>query len=135
MAQAFPFVMPNGRHKDVQITRVPVSYLKWMVGASHTYAKEAQAELDRRGTVTPEIEVSGHAIDRASLRIRKFWHQDRGQEEGLHAWLCRRGKEAYDLMRKEGREAGRVPYLNVMWIFEADGVWPVLKSVWGIRGH
>lgn len=130
MTQVFPFVMPNGRHKDLPITRVPVSYLKWMVCAHHTYAVEAQQELDRRGTVTPDIDISGHAIDRASLRIRRQWHQDREQKEGLHSWLVRRGKEAYDLYKKFDRGDSRQAYIGIMWVFEDDGAWPVLKSVW-----
>ena len=60
------WLMPNGRHKGKRITRVPVSYLKWMINARHQYEEYAQAELNRRGTVTPELEVSGHAIDAAS---------------------------------------------------------------------
>ena len=64
-----------GRHKGTPYTRIPVSYLLWMVGAGHSRADVAQAELDRRGTTVPELDISGHAIDRASLVCRRTWHQ------------------------------------------------------------
>lgn len=121
--------MPNGRHKGLPISRVPVSYLKWMVGSRHSEAARAEAELKRRGTVTPTLEVSGHAIDRASLRCRKQWHASRGENEGLHAWLCRVSAEALAEGRQHGTEPGRVEYQGLSFRFELDGVWPVLKSV------
>ena len=50
----------------------------------------AEAELERRGDTMPaEIEISNHAIDKASLRVRKAWHTDRQQDEGLYSWLVR----------------------------------------------
>jgi len=86
----------------------------------------AQAELDRRGTVTPDIEISGHAIDSASLRIRKTWHESRGDDEGLHAWLVRMASEA--LVSGEQR-GDKIALGGVLWVFERDGEWPLLKTV------
>ena len=131
-----PFIMDFGRHVGHPITRVPVSYLKWMVNDKHPKAALAQAELDRRGTTTPEIDISGHAIDRASLRIRKEWHQDAKPEEGLHSWLARRGIEAYEKAKLAGEvgATGRQAHAGVVWVFEMDTVWPVLMSVWPDKG-
>lgn len=120
------FVMPSGRHEGTRITRIPISYLKWMVREGHTLAHYAKAELERRGTVTPEIEISGHAIDSASLRIRKIWHQSSNPNEGLHAWLCRLAP----LALKDGeRMDGKIRYGGVLWVFGEDGEWPILKTV------
>lgn len=116
-----------GRHKGTPYTRLPVSYLRWMVNESHSRADIAKAELDRRGTVLPELDISGHAIDRASLRCRKIWHETRGRDEGLHAWLCRVASEA--LGEQDPDDDGRVFYLNMKLVFETDGQWPVLKTV------
>lgn len=128
------FRMQNGKHRGELITRVPLSYLKWMICARHQNAAQAEVELKRRGTNSlPQIEVSGHAIDRASLRIRKIWHQDRQQmpfhaaDEGLYSWMVRRGFEAFQLV-PQGRD--QVKHMGVVWTFEMDGVWPVIKSVW-----
>lgn len=134
MSQPSDFVMPNGRHKDKRITRVPISYLKWMVQEKHTYAKEAQAELDRRGTTTPELDISGHAIDRASLRLRKIWHLDAAPGEGLWSWMARRGFQAFQELKARHKDGfigqQKIDYQAVTWIFELDGEWPVIKSVW-----
>lgn len=120
------FLMPTGRHKDQPITRVPVSYLRWMVGSRHTLADVAQAELSRRGTTVPEMEVSGHAIDRASLQCRKIWHETRGADEGISSWLHRVAGEA---LLKEQDDKGRRHHLGMLFAFQEDGVWPVLVTV------
>ena len=114
-----------GKYKGDRIQRVRVSYLLFMVRNQTPQADAAQAELDRRGTTVPTIEISGHAIDSASLRIRKTWHEQRGESEGLHSWLCRMAKEAYDL-RGDG---DRVEHDGVKWVFDYDGEWPILKTV------
>lgn len=121
------YLMKAGVHKDQLITRVPVSYLKWMVNIRHSESAYAQAELDRRGTVTPDLDISGHAIDRASLSCRKIWHESRGPEEGLHAWLIRMS----GLALKEGVRlpSGKIAYGGMKFAFEEDGQWPVLKTV------
>lgn len=78
-----------GKHDGELYTRIPVGYLLWMVQCGHRQADIAQAELDRRGTVTPKIEISGHAIDRASQRCLGVWQRTRKDDEGIHAWLSR----------------------------------------------
>lgn len=119
------FVMPNGRHKGDLITRVPINYLKWMVNSGHTCAAQAEAELKRRGTVTPELDVSGHAIDKASLRLLPLWKQTAHEEEGLHAWLVRKAQEALGSVP----EGEKIDYGGIKFVFERQGRWPVLKTV------
>ena len=116
-----------GRHQGTPYTRLPVSYLKWMVGARHSRADVAEAELDRRGTTTPVLDISGHAIDRASLSCRKIWHETRSKDEGLHSWLCRMASEA--LAEGAPDEDGRCFYNGMKMVFEDDTVWPILKTV------
>ena len=60
-----------GKYKGQRVTRLPVDYLEWLINEGAAYAPICQAELKRRG-VTPghkQVEVSNHAIDRASLRM------------------------------------------------------------------
>lgn len=116
-----------GRHKGEPYTRIPVQYLKWMVGSNHSKADIAEAELERRGTTIPDLDISGHAIDSASLRCRKIWHETSREEEGLHSWLCRVAREALDNDVKNSR--GRYVHLGIQFAFEMDGRWPVLKTV------
>ena len=116
-----------GRHKGMPYTRIPVSYLKWMIQSSHSSAEIARAELDRRGIVTPNLEISGHAIDRASLNCRKIWHQTaKDENEGLHAWLCRICEEA--LSKFETNEENTIFYNGLKLVF-VPGEWPVLKTL------
>lgn len=119
------FVMPNGKWEGTLITRVPVDYLKWMVNVGHTYEENAERELARRGTVTPTLDVSGHAIDRASQRLLKKWLASREGSEGLHAWLVRVAEAAW----KEGGPAEKIDYAGIGFVFEVQGKWPVLKTV------
>lgn len=115
-----------GRHKGTLWTRVPVSYLKWLVNNKGTHSDIAAAELARRGTTTPELDISGHAIDRASQRCLKIWEETRVDDEGLHSWLARVAKTALDWPPDE---KGRHHLLGMVFCFEKDGNWPVLKTV------
>lgn len=119
------FVMPNGKHVGEPITRVPVGYLSWMVNSGHTFAAQAEAELRRRGTVTPSLDVSGHAIDRASLRLLKKWQKTASKDEGIHAWLVRNAEAAW----RYGAPASEIEYAGIRFVFEVAGRWPVLKTV------
>ena len=121
-----------GKHKGELWTRVPVSYLKWLVNQpprpGFTGTDIAKAELARRGSFTPTIEVSGHAIDRASLNCRKIWHQTaRDAEEGLHAWLCRMAAEA--LENGEVLESGKIRYAGMKFVVDHGEIYPTLKTV------
>lgn len=115
------------RHRDKLITQVPIPYLKWMVNARHQEAAYAQAELDRRGAVTPDLEISPHAINRASLLCRRLWHEDRGEDEGLHAWLVRITGEAME--HGEKLKNGKIAWKGVRLAIEYDCEWPILKTV------
>jgi len=120
-------VVDFGKWNGHLYTRVPVQYLLWMVQKGHTKADIAQAELTRRGTVVPEIDISGHAIDSASKRLLKVWSDDKMDTgEGLHAWLCRVAMEAYSKRKSEAHDY--TVYRGIKWVFEL-GVWPVLKTV------
>lgn len=117
----------GGKYNGHLYTRVPVNYLKWMVQKGHHKADIAEAELKRRGTVTPEIEVSGHAVDSASKRLLKVWMNDsKITEEGLHAWLCRVAFEAYKHRMLPHHDF--VIYRGIKFVFQL-GEWPVLKTV------
>lgn len=115
-----------GRHFGVRYTRIPVSYLKWMINSNHSRKDVAQAELDRRGTVIDRtLEVSGHAIDRASTQCLDIWGNIRFPNEGLNTWLIRMATEALE----QNPDKEKVTYQGMIFIFENDGVWPVLKTV------
>ena len=119
--------IPYGKHKGELITRLPVSYLNWMINKNADMADYARAEIDRRGHKLPEIELSGHAIDNASLRVRKIWHETRGKDEGLYSWLIRITLEA--IRKGERLESGKIKYLGMKLVVEQGEEFPVLKTV------
>jgi len=116
-----------GKHKGDLFTRLPVSYLKWMVNSKAPMADIAKAEFERRGDTMPLVELSGHAIDNASLRVRKIWHEDRGDEEGLYSWLQRVTLEAI----KHGKklESGKIKHKGMKLVIEQGEEFPVLKTI------
>jgi hypothetical protein len=116
-----------GRHKGQLITRVPVSYLQWMVRDRVGPHEEAEAELKRRGTTRPEVDLTPHAIDRASQRLLPSWQRDGGPEEGLYSWLCRRALEAFN--EAEVGSDGKAVHKGIVWVFADEGGWPVVKTV------
>lgn len=121
-----------GKHKGELYTRLPVSYLQWMINSEHSRADLARAELKRRNTQTPTLDVSGHAIDGASTRCRHIWDETRMTGEGIYSWLCRTSKDA--LENAEGDpssidDQGRVHFRGMIFAFERDAAWPVLKTI------
>lgn len=115
------------RHRGERIARVPASYLRWMVNSESGPYQVAKLELERRGSKIPTAEISGHAIDTASLRIRRQWHQNREKAEGLYSWLMRMCEEAPQSGRDLGD--GAWEYKGVKWIIEQGAEWPLLKTV------
>lgn len=122
------FVMDFGVHKGKRLVHVPVGYLLWMVNNKTNHAALADRELARRGSVKPSLDVSGHAIDRASLLCRRLWHEDRLKTgRGLHAWLCAVAAEA--LTQGEQLPDGKRAWKGMKFTFEHGAAWPVLVTV------
>ncbi len=85
-----------GKHVGERFTRLPISYLRWMVKEKARQHELAEAELNRRNIplVDSGINISGHAIDTASLRLWAEYRHNHKPNEGLHAWLLRITGEA-----------------------------------------
>lgn len=124
--------MPFGKHKGELLTRVPVSYLRWMANETSMDVKWqelAKAEWERRGDTMPEVELSGHAIDRASLRVRKSWHRTaKSPDEGLYSWLQRMTLEAIQSGEK-GKEDNVYFYSGLKFVIAKGNEFPSLKTI------
>lgn len=116
-----------GKYAGTPWTRVPVSYLRWMVNSGHPDAKTAAAEIKRRGTVLPQMEISGHAIDRASTLFINKWRVTRDPDEGIYSWLTRMAELAMKSNQRD--EQGRVVHEDMLFAFAEENRWPVLKTV------
>lgn len=116
-----------GKYVGELITRVPVGYLLWIVNNDAPMVDYASAELERRGTTFPKIGISGHAVDRASLRL--FWKHylpTRKSGEGLNSWLIRTSEQA---LSKGSRNGSKITYKGLIYVFSTDTKWPVLMSI------
>lgn len=115
-----------GKHKGELFTRLPVSYFKWMVNENAPQADIAKAEFERRGDTMPEVELSGHAIDNASIRVRKIWHETKNENEGIYSWLQRMTKESLEANNVHN---GKYKHKGMKLVIEQGEELPVLKTI------
>jgi len=125
-----------GKHSGELWTRLPVSYLRFIINefrVDDLNVKIALSELERRGTnLDIKVDISGHAIDRASLNCRRFWHETAlNKHEGLYSWLLRTSQEAIE---KNEREDGvnskdRFRYQGLKYVFKFGNFYPTLKTI------
>lgn len=118
-----------GKHNGELWTRVPVSYLRWIVNSMDNPDVQAiaYAEIKRRGSTIPKVELSGHAIDNASLRVLEQWQATRRKREGLYSWLERMTLEA--ISKGEKLDTGKIRYLRMKFVIEQGDEFPVLKTI------
>ncbi len=116
-----------GKFKGELITRVPVSYLKFMINSGTPQSDVARAEFLRRGDTMPKVELTGHAIDNASIRCRKRWHETKKTDEGLYSWLQRMTLEAIE--HGEELPSGKIKYQGMKFVVAQGEEYPVLKSI------
>lgn len=122
-------IVDFGKHKGERWTRVPADYLRWLANSDDQSSPNvaiAHEELKRRGTkVSHEVEITPHAIDRASLKFRKIWHQTAlSDNEGLYSWLSRVAQEASVYSTEDV-----VEYIGMRFCFKRGSIYPVLKTV------
>jgi hypothetical protein len=115
-----------GKHKGELFTRLPLTYIKWMINGNTPLADIAKAELKRRGSKLPEIELSRHAIDRASLYLLVKWSTDCNDNEGLATWLERVTLEAL----AQGVPIGnKIHYKGMKFVIKEGEEFPILVTV------
>lgn len=133
-----------GKYNGERVTRIPVGYLKWAVanrcegvvelvnGAVAQLYEVAPFEIQRRGERMENIEVSMHAIDRASLYFIPKFRLTHGHMEGFASWLSRLAWEAWQQRETSGKkESGgqwKIEYGGIKFIIE-EMVIPVVKTV------
>ena len=88
------YVMRIGEFAGRKITAVPSGYLRKIVKARIDEWKAAELELQRRGTEVPVVDLSAHAVDRASCRLIDHWRATRIENEGFYTWLARLAEAA-----------------------------------------
>lgn len=125
-----------GKYKGELWTRLPIGYLRSLANKKDNQrAAMAMAELQRRGT-TPdqEVEITNHAVDRASLNFTRRWHKDTfGQDPrpGLYSWLYKKTAAAWHRVkaRPAPGEIVRVEHEKIIFVFQGGMHSPILKTV------
>ena len=84
-------VINYGKHKGEFFTRLPVSYIRWMINEKAPGWEIAKAEFERRGDTMPKVELTGHAIDNASSKAGKI----RLPDSNLSIRACNHGGEEW----------------------------------------
>jgi hypothetical protein len=126
-------IVPFGKHSGELYTRVPVSYLKWMINEKCQNWEIAKAEFERRGDTMPLIELTGHAINNASTRVLKIWQETRKpaddkccDDEGLYSWLQRMTLEA---IAQGAQIGGKIHYKGMKFVVAEGEEFPTLKTI------
>ena len=115
-----------GKYKGELWTRLPVSYLKWLVNQRAPNMDIAEAELERRGTTNiKDMGISAHAIDRVSQYCLDIWRKKCHNNEGLYSWLNRVANEAYPQRSREWK----ADYMGMIFVFEEGYLYPTLKTI------
>jgi len=114
-------IVDFGKHKGERWTRLPISYLNWLMNeVGGEKGAIAKAELDRRGTtVITTLQLSGHAIDRAS-QITHAW-----KDKGVHSWLLIIGAEALEA----AKGAEEIEYQGFKFAFTYGEYYPTMKTI------
>ncbi len=119
-----------GKHHGELYTRLPISYLRWMCNSGTREKELAEAELKRRGVglINSPIEISGHAVDTASLRVWKQYRDTRtDSHEGLHAWLLRMCTEA--MTESDANDDDQIFYKGMKLVLVQGDLHWTLKTV------
>jgi hypothetical protein len=136
-------MMPFGKYAGQRVTRVPVSYLKWAVAnevearvetkeGTFPFFEVARSEIERRGERLENIDVSMHAIDRASLYFMPKFRLEHGHMEGLASWVARLSWEAWQHRETHGKKGDdgvwKIEHNGIKFIVE-EMLIPVVKTV------
>ena len=117
-----------GKFRGERWTRLPANYLRWLVNSEHPQAYIARVELKRRGAdEMPDVEITAHAIDRASQHSLELWQRTRKGHEGLHSWLRRAMKEA--LANNQRDAVGRYLWHGRRFVIYDGAQFPILKTI------
>jgi hypothetical protein len=136
-------VVTFGRYKGERWTRLPLNYLRHAINSLNGPAQNlAKLELERRGiTLDAEIEVTAHALDRASLSLLPYWQKTGKPAEGLHSWLTRCASNAFgeaeqdatmiieSSVTSEGKPSRTVIAGDVKYVFVLGNYHPILVTV------
>ena len=122
-----------GKHRGQLWTRLPVSYLRWIMqqerkGQIEKAQDYAGSELERRGTdLSIEMEITPHAINKCSLRHMGLYRAKKKKDEGIYTFILRMA--SFSIEKGEELVDGKRKIAGVTFCFDFSLCQPVLKTV------
>ena len=119
-----------GKYKGKFWTQVPINYIRWLLNKENLInvpRDVAMAEVKRRGTLlSKSVEVSAHAIDRASQLMLDDYLAEKNNF-GFYTWVQIRATLAF----QEGKRLreDRFEYKGYSWVFDFGVIFPILTTV------
>lgn len=127
-------IVDFGRYRGERWTRLPLEYLRWLGNQESHNSEIARAEMERRGSVVDmEVEISSHAIDRASEKHLDKWLKEKHMLGGIHHWLHFRACLARDKSKtRQYKNVGqkyKVTDNGMKFLFEKGKLYDKLVSI------
>lgn len=123
-----------GRYSGTPWTRLPISYLRKLANSGYGSGQaQARLELERRGLSVEDedIEITLHAVDRASLKLIGRWKKEARGELGFASWIKKGAQEAI----RQGQFVGnnRYVYNGVVYVVVSGHIVPSVVSVYPVN--
>ena len=118
-----------GKYKAWRWTNVPISFLKKVANGDGDCNKIADAELERRGFKDHgDIELTMHALNKASITFFNEWREMSENREGIVDWVLRVFREA--LMNGKVISEGEVKKDGITYRYDVGNKFITLISMW-----
>lgn len=110
-------ILQFGKYKGKRIDQVPMSYLRWILTQKFgsEIEKYAREKVSRNNTITDNLDVTRHAIDKFSLLFLDTWEE---RNIGLGSYVTRKALEA----NEKGKDISKHRHENDERIMEWEGI-------------
>jgi len=123
------------KHSGKRMAEVPADYLRWVmntVSDKPQIVHLATRQLEQRGSLEiPQVDLSPHAVDRASQRMLAAWLEDTNEsrEPGLYRWLAEKTGKAIAEGTSPPNEPAVFIHDGFVYFIAPGNLYPTLKSV------
>jgi hypothetical protein len=125
-------VMPVGKYKGIAVSKLPVSYCRWILLQAFTpdIMEAAKKKVEASVFNNIHIGVSRHALDMFSLRFLDYWDKEVGLASFVANYAQRAWEEGVDVSKKRHQDDGIVKSLDgLRFVFIVSTYVPDYKEV------
>jgi hypothetical protein len=125
-------ILNFGKFKGLSIDKVPMSYLRFMLG--HNFDKEymdfARKKLETNKTSSQEIEITRHAIDKYSMLYLDRWDKKIGLASFITEQVLIARAVGNDVSKNRFEGDSIIKEMDgIKYVFNSDGELPYLITV------